>query len=66
MTDKEIKELQDAVFTRCRLGCDEYHAHSATRGCISGSESDVATLKLCEHTLSLRAKVREVFDIAGE
>ncbi len=56
---QDIKQLQEDVFKRCGLGCDEMHAHSATQGCISGSATDVQTLVLCEHALRLHSKVRK-------
>ena len=47
-----IKEIVQDIFkkaqSKVRVSCDEYHPHTAMRGCLSGPEDAVALCKLCE------------------
>ena len=48
MTDADAEALDAVARARVRVECDEYHQHSAERGCLAGDPRDLAILRLCE------------------
>ncbi len=48
-----------------RLSCDEYHLHSATKGCLVGPKDSVEICILWEEVLRLRSKLQEIEKLSG-
>jgi hypothetical protein len=55
MTKKEVKKIWDRAKKGVSVSCDEYHSHSAERGCLSAKKDkrDIDICKLCEHIMGL-------------
>lgn len=59
MDQERVKELVAEVKKRVHVHCDEYHAHSARRGCIDGDEQDVLICVLMEYLQELKGRCIE-------
>lgn len=58
MTRTELERIRSAAKAKVTVSCDEYHPHSAQRGCLHGDNQAIDILKLCEYIDSLTAGVR--------
>jgi len=60
MTKQKLKRIQKAAGKRLDLACDEYHAHSVTRGCyMAKDKKDLVICELCEYAYSLLDKMEK-------
>ncbi len=54
LTEADLKQVYDNAKRDVRVACDEFHAHSALQGCITGPEHAVAVCKLVEQLLRIQ------------
>lgn len=67
LTGEEIEAIHDRCMKRVRIACDEYHGHSARRGCLHGDQDAIDTLKVIEDLRQLQGAVvqcRQDLDLA--
>ena len=48
MTKKEIEEIYKQAKKDVSVHCDDYHAHTALGGCLSGDPHAINVCKLCQ------------------
>ena len=65
MTDEEVQSAWEAAKKSVTVSCDEYHAHSARQGCLSGDANAVAVCRMAEALLSERKLIREAAAAVG-
>lgn len=54
-----LQEMYNEARKRVTVNCNEYHAHSALEGCLSGPPDAVAICKLAEYALALERAAAE-------
>lgn len=59
MTDDELARIKKESADRVRVGCDEYHVHTARDDCLVGDPLDITILKLAESLTRERRVVSE-------
>jgi hypothetical protein len=63
-TSEELSELRMLYQPKCKVSCDEYHAHSALDGCLSNENENAVTIcQLLEHIQVLEERVEKAFNI---
>lgn len=66
LTDSEIVKVHAVAKTQVSVACDEFHHHTALKGCLVGRESrkdddpNVVVCKLCETILAERRAMRAI------
>lgn len=64
MNRQELKDFRDEKAALVTVNCDEYHSHSALRGCIEGPKDAVMVCKMWEYVSLLEAKLEEISKVA--
>jgi len=60
--EEAINKVYNEAKKLVRVSCDEYHAHSAMKGCLAGDKNAITICKLCEAVNILLSKLDEVRD----
>jgi len=60
MTKKDIEEMHKLAKKSVSVHCDDYHAHTALDGCLSGDPNAVNVCKLCEHLYDLHNAITKI------
>lgn len=66
LTLEQIREIHNRATNKVRICCDEFHAHSALNGCITGDLDAVVICKLCETIGVLRGQMAKMLAIIQE
>jgi len=60
LSDKEIRAFFKEAKAKVQVSCDEYEAHSARKGCLSGDPQAIIICKLCEELEDIREEIRKL------
>ena len=65
MTDEELDAIHEEAKRTVSVACDDYHQHSARKGCLHGDPMAVAVCVLCEELRSVRAGLKKLCEDVG-
>ena len=65
MMRKDIQKLYEKHKTLVKVCCDDYHSHTATKGCLSGPEASIDVCVMYEYILKIEGKFNELKNAVG-